>query len=970
MHPMARGFALVTSALLLAWSCGRDDSSGSGAPQGLGTLATASPDYEFSELKLLSQTLAFVSEAYVAPERIRPEAMLVAALEAVEREVPAAMFDLKNGVLTLQVVGTRESWDVGAVTSINELERLLRRVAVVLDRRLELRDLQSEGHGVGAFDHLEFTMVNALLGTLDPHSMLMTPLESEEMSVENAGEFGGLGVTISLAGGWLQVEEVLPDSPAHESGLRTGDRIQRVDGISTQNISIDEAVELLRGPVGSSTTLDVVDLGTAERSVVEVTRALVKSSPVQGWALPGQMAYVRILGFHAAVHADVVAALSRVEREEQGLKGVVLDLRGNPGGLLHQAIALSNVFLDRGEIVRRRSARHPVGEVATAQRVGTVIDQPVVVLVDSHSASASEIVAGALRNNERAVIIGQRTFGKGSVQDLHELGYGARLKLTVEHYLTPGERSIQGVGIPADIEVLPAYVGRLEGDAVTGWFTGEHLLREDSLEAHLEGQAFAGEGPAYTLRMLVEVDDAPPPSLYDAPLLDDDPQLQLAVDVLAASRSSHRGDMLVSAAPVVTRHRQRQARSLIDAFGALGVDWTPAANAEAALDVSFDGLPAMTAGEPTHVSILVENRGPSPAGQLTLVGEEHALMEGREVAVGRLDAGETRRVAFKLEPAPGYPSEHAPMQVSLKGPDGVLLAQERALLEVDAVPLPRLSLRTQWVDVVATGEGEVQGTLEVTVRNDGDGESTGAELWLHRLTHDVRLRVGSLRVGDLVDAAGEPCRPEEPGWYNGGVVGATADHPRVLAELEATWPASCTQRLVAGGVWTGRLVVTKPATLLANIELGMAEVERYDAATIDRGGFFEYLEPTLTLTVPDVAEPEVGRWHEPPAIRITKDPERRSTMARVSLSGRVTDDRGVSALMVYAGDNKVFFHATPRERLIPSVPFSATVDLAPGSNDIYVIAVDDEGLVSTTSRVVSYQAPEKISRSTTLQSSP
>ena len=238
------------------------------------------------------------------------------------------------------------------------------------------------------------------------------------MDEDNKGEFGGLGITIVDRGGKLTVEYPLKDTPAERQGLQPDDHIVRIDGETTINMSLDEAVRKLRGPVGAPVVIHIMRQGLTESLRKRIVRARIKLNPVEGQLLDGGVAWISIKSFHANVDADLAEQLTLLARNAGGkLKGVILDLRGNPGGYLTQAVAVSNRFLSDGVIVSTVDGRGREGARETARSRNTEPNYPIAVLLDASSASASEIVAGALRNNERAIVIGERSFGKGSVQN-------------------------------------------------------------------------------------------------------------------------------------------------------------------------------------------------------------------------------------------------------------------------------------------------------------------------------------------------------------------------------------------------------------------------------------------------------------------------------------------------------------------------------------------------------------------------
>jgi carboxyl-terminal processing protease len=304
--------------------------------------------------------------------------------------------------------------------------------------------------------------INGMLSSLDPHSSYMNAKNFRDMQVQVRGEFGGLGIEVTMENGLVKVVSPIDDTPAARGGLKPGDFITHIDGEAVAGLSLNEAVERMRGPVNSDIKLTIRREGR-DPFEVKLTRAIVKIQSVKSHLEGPDVGYIRITSFNEQADSGVKHAIGELKAKAgDKLGGIVLDLRNNPGGLLDQAVSVSNDFLKQGEIVSTRGRHSEDAQRFNAQAPGDLTNGlPMVVLINGGSASASEIVAGALQDHHRAVLLGTRSFGKGSVQTIIQLpGHGA-MRLTTARYYTPSGRSIQAKGIEPDIVVEPAKIERV-----------------------------------------------------------------------------------------------------------------------------------------------------------------------------------------------------------------------------------------------------------------------------------------------------------------------------------------------------------------------------------------------------------------------------------------------------------------------------------------------------------------------------
>ncbi|KUJ76441.1 peptidase S41 [Ruegeria marisrubri] len=297
--------------------------------------------------------------------------------------------------------------------------------------------------------------IDGMLTSLDPHSSYLSPEDAEQMRVQTRGEFGGLGIEVTQEEGFVKVVSPIDGTPADEAGIEAGDFITHVDGESVLGLTLDKAVELMRGPVGSEIVITVVREGEPEPFDVTIIRDTIKLTAVRA-RTEGESVVLRVTTFNDQTYPNLKEGLEKQIEEAGGIdkvNGVVLDLRNNPGGLLTQAIKVSDAFLDEGEIVSTRGRNPEDGERFNATPGDLIQGKPVVVLINGGSASASEIVAGALQDHRRAIVVGTKSFGKGSVQTVMPLRGDGAMRLTTARYYTPSGRSIQALGVSPDIVV-------------------------------------------------------------------------------------------------------------------------------------------------------------------------------------------------------------------------------------------------------------------------------------------------------------------------------------------------------------------------------------------------------------------------------------------------------------------------------------------------------------------------------------
>lgn len=332
-------------------------------------------------------------------------------------------------------------------------------------------------------EKLVYGAIKGMLRELDPHTNFMPPEMFKEFENETSGEFGGLGIEISVQNGILTIISPIEDTPAFKAGIKAGDKVVAIDSQSTKGLSLVEASQFLRGKKGSRVVLKVVREGVENPIDIPIVRGNVKIRSVKYTNLEDGFAYVKITSFIENTAKDLDKIIDEHMSKNKKLEGLLIDLRKNPGGLLEQAIKVSDMFLKEGTIVSTVGRNQKEKEITTATKKGKYTGFPIVVLVDQYSASASEIVSGALQDNKRAMIVGEKTFGKGSVQSVIKLQDGSGLKLTVARYFTPKGVSIQAEGITPDIDIE-----EIDSEAFAKTIVKNKGSREKDIQNHLKGE--------------------------------------------------------------------------------------------------------------------------------------------------------------------------------------------------------------------------------------------------------------------------------------------------------------------------------------------------------------------------------------------------------------------------------------------------------------------------------------------------
>jgi carboxyl-terminal processing protease len=742
--------------------------------------------YDLAALRIFNNTLMRVNDSYVDPTRVDPKQMLLAALDQVQKSVAEVLVEPhpERNKVTVRVDTAQQEFSIAEVDSpwalSMKMKEIFRFVAQNLPPNTDAETVRN----------IEYAATNGMLSTLDPHSMLLDPQTYTEMKLNTRGSFGGLGILIGLRKGELTVIKPYPDTPAWKAGIRAGDRIIRIDRESTVNMLINDAVARLRGEPDTKVEVWVRhanEANSAARRIV-LTRAIVSTRTVDWKLLKNGVGLIKLHGNFAG-NSDDELRKALDDLKSKGMKALVFDLRGNPGGLLDQAIKIADEFVDSGTIVTTVGYANKQREEKRATP-GTQPHIPMAVLVNHGSASASEIVAGALKNLDRAVVIGTRTFGKGSVQVLYDNDDGSALKLTIAQYLTPGDVSIQSVGITPDVVLEKVLVDKDKGVWLFRDYKG---MSEADLDQHLQSKyAKNGDKPFETVKYLAQ--EAPKKLAAKTPLRDDprqpagedeegpgpgedqgdedeetpadpdaiveDYEVDFARDLLVSAKGWKRREVLASSKPFFDKKLTDEQTRIVEALRRLGVDGAPVDGSAAPTlvgSISSD-KPSVAAGETVKFTARITNKGPGMAGQVRAsIKADDPFFDGREFVFGRIKPGETRAFTVPVKLPKDSPSRVDPLRLEVSEEHGAktMLDTNELVVRVSGPERPLFAYAYQLVDdLKGNGDGLLQRgesvRLHVTVKNSGTGKANETWAQLRNLSDEgVFINKGRFNFDNL-----------------------------------------------------------------------------------------------------------------------------------------------------------------------------------------------------------------------------
>ncbi len=952
--------------------------------------------YDLSRVRVLKAVITKVNQNYVEPERIDHRRMLLAGLNAIQRNVPPVLVHAEADAPSFKVQ-VNDQWGEFKAEDVNSPWSLTWRFQEIF--RFLQKNLQQDEDI--KLREVEYAAVNGMLRTLDPHSVLLTPEEYGEMQLSTRGEFGGLGIVISIRDGQLTIIKPMPGTPAARAGLKKKDRIVKINDESTLNMPLEEAVNRLRGTPGSSVGVWIVregNKGWTRPKRFELVRAVIHIESVETRMLADEIGYIRISNFQSNTCDDLRQGLGNLHKQK--MRGLILDLRDNPGGLLQQAVCVGDTFLSSGTIVTTSSNDPDKRERKLARSEGTEPFYPVVVLQNGGSASASEIVAGALKNHDRALVVGERTFGKGSVQVLYsDDNDGWALKLTIAQYLTPGDISIQSVGIVPDIEIEPMTVDPQDMDL----FVDGGYLRESDLTAHLtHDRARDGQKPTHVLHYYLPEDlrqrlrEARPDDLEEnereAEFL-----TRFARELLDGARRPGRRELLRDAQPVIESATDKEMKLTEAELAKHGVDWSVGKDegpSQLVVEVSTSAKDDVaTAGEPFDLEVTVENRGKAPVYQLRATTKsDNRLFSERELVFGKLAPGQkkswtaTLGVCLKDEDT-GKRECKLPKTLAERA-DGVRVVFSEAhghvpepvavRTTVRALPTPRFAYTVHVADDGrGNGDGQVQrgelATVYMRVRNVGDGASEKTVANLRSLSgHGVLLQAGRFQLDEL-----KPGEEHQVAFTFEVLPDFPADEAKLQVSVGDTVSReSAGQKLQVPVVKdkgtvtaaSGQVVLGKGAMVyeqpkrngkaIAHVAKGAvalpAQAKSGEYTRVDLGegrpGWVHQQEIRAGAGADGALKDVLA--HRPPQLEVDHGDTLFTREPHVRVRGSATDDSIIRDLYIFVGPRKVYYQSNRGASTPKKVSFDTTVPLRPGINYVTVVAREDNEVLSRETFIV------------------
>ena len=724
--------------------------------------------------RYLSLTTILIKENYVDPKRINLNKMLISMLSTLETRLSKLVIKLPKSLeefaqknketkteinssevtslakesLLLEMGNSKISLDYEPLTSIWGLIHYMRDILDFIDEQITKQNLVEKSRGRSQpidREELEFALINSMLETIDPHSYCFDPKRARELTVTTKGEFGGIGIVLSIRDGFLTVISAMDNTPASLVGVKAEDKIIQIEDTSAINIDLNDAVSMLRGESGSKVRILVERKNVPKPIEFVMKRAVIKVDSVAYSLINNEVGYLRIKAFQGQTGDDVKSAVLAMKKlSKNKFNSLILDVRDNPGGLLREALAISDLFLDAGEIVSTKGALESSKQIESAAKGQLDPNLKIVLLTNAGSASASEIIAGALKYRDRAIVIGEKTFGKGSVQMLFELPKDdsnkntnfseplppPTLKLTVAQYYAPEDKVIQTFGIEPDINITEVHASKINAISLFPI----NSFREADLDEHLSAEKVREEKSLFSLKYLVDDVEEKKENYsnkLDSKNLIKDFYIKLATEILLQSKNVSRTALLDAAQKVAKKSALEEEKKIIDALAKHKIDWNAGnqKNDDKKISYQITDNKTVNGGETLRVGIKVKNLSAKPLYQVYgITKSKTGLFNQREYIFGKIDPNKEIERTLEFEIPKDVVSRKDYFTVELKDETANKIQDIDIPLDIVGLKRPRLAhtvfLNSNLIfDENAELKLNQDINLTVWIKNVGDGKS-------------------------------------------------------------------------------------------------------------------------------------------------------------------------------------------------------------------------------------------------------
>ena len=929
--------------------------------------------------QIVSPVISYVNKYYIDKNKIEPVEMLKEGLSKLEQIIDEVLIEFpenrKSKNFTVQVMDNRKSFNYKNITDIKDLKGIFDEVFGYIGANYQPPDK--------TYLEIEYAVVDAILKTLDSNSGIITPKIYKEFMIETEGSFGGLGIVIGIREGQLTVISPIEGTPAYLAGVKSKDKIVQIEDGSTINMSLLEAVSKLRGPKGTKVNIHVMREGFSNPKKFTIKRATIKIESVDAFVLEENILYIKLRDFQKNSLNSIKEKANKLTGDNiNSADGIILDLRGNPGGLLEQSKKISDLFLQSGNIVST--------QIGNAKKTYSASNDfyeyrgKMVVLVDSGSASASEIVAGALQNNNRALIVGEQTFGKGTVQQIFNLKDNAALKLTIASYLTPGDISIQDIGITPDIALQRVTLSKDNIDLIPN--QSRNSDDKDSLQSI--------ETPKHSIKFL-EIKTDPEQDLVEEALnskqkldkISSDFAVLLSINIIKNSASPDTLADINFIENEINKYSINEEKKISLKLKDLGIDWSQSDNYKNTSEIAVNINKSKTivkAGDKIDISIDVKNIGSSPIQRLYAVTDsDNPVFNNKEYIFGKISAGQTKTWTNSFEIPKWALSRDDKVELIFKDYNKNTINTYSVNVRTKQLPRPRFAFNYEIIDDGKLGtKGNGNGIPEVNeiiglklkLKNIGNGVSEKSTLLLkNNVGEDLYLKKGRIKIEDI-----------KPGEVKEGTFLFSINKPIKNLDLEFQ---------ILDDIYREGVIKKIKLEIPNQPENNIKESRKYFAnsdnvpilgchldnnsiiAYAYKDSIFESLQSNdkwVKVTLDDTSSGWINKklltlstnnsiensepklqpvYQQSPKIALEQLPLLINNN-EITLKGEITDADGVKLITVFLGEDKVLLKNFYTKKAV----INSQINLNKGINYIYIFAKDINGLISKKTYVVRYDA--------------